>query len=139
MKKAFIGIICALAMTANLWAGATGMPALDSLLADVAANGPVSKQLGFSDDQRKDIQKHIEKESKNLTKIRDEALAAEKKVERKEKKKADKTVAKQEKDAALVALNAARENAFQGLKPLMSGKQFEDLTKWRNAGRAKAN
>jgi hypothetical protein len=140
MKKWVISIVSVLVMSISAWAAAaTGMPALDDLFIDVHNNGPLSKRLGFTDEQRKNIEDYIGREAPNLIKLRDELVAAEKKVERKDKKKVDKTNARNEKDAAATALNAARDDAFRRLQPLMTEKQYDGLKKHRAEGKARAN
>ena len=140
MKKIWISMLVVLSMSAGAWAlTATGMPALDDLLADVKANGPLSQRLGFTEDQRENIEKHIEKASEDLVKLRDANVAAEKKVDRKDRKDTDKTAAVGDQREASAELNAARNDAFLKLQPLMSEKQFEELKKWRAEGKDQPN
>lgn len=138
MKKFWLSAVCML-LAAQCWAlTQTGMPALDELRADVVKNGPISKKLGFSEDQREKIKDYIDEKSEDLVKKRDAFVAAEKKVDRKEKKKADKSDAREAKDEASRELNAARDEAFAGLKAFVDDNQFEALKKWRAAGKANA-
>jgi hypothetical protein len=137
MKKWLISVISVLALSVSAWAlTATGMPALDELYKDVTGNGPLSRRLGFTEEQRKAVQTLIEQETPNLVKLRDELVAAEKKVERQAKKNVKKSDAKDDKAEAGNALNAARDDSFRKLQTVMSEKQYDALKKWRAEGKA---
>lgn len=107
-----------------------GLPALTDLQQDLAANGPVSRRLGFSEGQRRDIQKYVEKQTDSMREVKDDKVAAARKVDRKELKGGDLKEAQVEQRAASGDLVAKRENALRGLGELMTEKQFEGLKKW---------
>ena len=122
MKKLWISLISVLTLSLSAWAlTQTGMPALDDLYGDLVGNGPLSRRLGFSEGQRKDLMKYIEKKAEDLRVIRDEAVAADRKGG--------------DKKAAENALHAARDEAFRGLKDLMTAGQYDDLKAWRENGK----
>ncbi len=138
MKRFWLSAVGIL-LAVQCWAlTQTGMPFLDELRADVAKNGPISQKLGFSEKQCEQIKEYIDDASEDLVKKRDALVAAEKKVDRKEKKKVDKKDAREAKDEAFRELNVAREEAFAGLKKFVNDEQFEGLSKWRAAGKANA-
>ena len=139
MKQFWLGLIIALTGSIPAWGvTATGMPALDELQADVIKNGALSKRLGFTEKQRKDIQNLIDTESKPLVKLRDALLVAEAKFEKAKKTKNKPAIvaARTEKETAAAVLQNARDQSFNKLSTLMTGAQFKDLKKWRAAGKA---
>lgn len=122
MKKTFLSTMATGLLAAAAWGlTQTGMPALDDLRADVDDNGPLSRKLGLSEDQREKIEDVIDKESERLVKLRDELVAAEKKNEG--------------VDKARSSLSDAREDAFRKLEPHLTAKQYEELQKWRAEGK----
>ena len=126
MKKWWFSSISTLAFTLGAWAFTqTGMPAFDDLYGDLAGNGPISRRLGFTEDQRKDLLTYIEKKAESLRPIRDELAAAER-------------TPGGDKQAAGNALYAARQDAFHGLKELMTAKQYDELKAWREEGKDEA-
>jgi ribosomal protein S15P/S13E len=120
MKKWWISLIGVLAFSLSAWAlTQTGMPALDDLYGDLAGYGSLSRRLGFSEGQRKDLMKYIERKAEDLRPIRDEAAAG---------KGGDKRAAEN-------ALYAAREDAFRGLRERMTAGQYDELKAWREDGK----
>jgi hypothetical protein len=123
MKKFWISLIGVLTLSLSAWAlTQTGMPALDDLNNDLADHGPISRRLGFTEDQRKAIMQYIEKKAEDLRPIRDAFEASERKPG-------------SDKKEAGNALQAAREEAFRGLKELMTAKQYDQLKAWREEGK----